>query len=70
MKNFFKKDIFVIIIITWFLYSLIKKVVFYLCNYEIGIQSFPEAIIDITIWVIVYFTVYKVFRIFTKKKTN
>jgi hypothetical protein len=28
MKNFLKKDIFVIIIITWFLYSLIKKVFF------------------------------------------
>jgi hypothetical protein len=70
MKNFFKKDIFIIIIITWFLYSLIKKGVVYFYNYKIGLQSFSGIIIDIIIWVVVYITVYKVFHIFIKKKNN
>jgi len=70
MRKFFDKDIVIITIISWLLYSIIKKVVFYLYSYEIVIKDFSSAVIDFAIWVITYLSVYKIFYIYKKSKNN
>jgi hypothetical protein len=68
MKKFFEKELIIIAIISWLLYSVIKKVVFYLYSYEIVIKNFSSAIIDLAIWIITYLSVYKIFYIYKKRK--
>jgi hypothetical protein len=68
MRKFFDKDIVIITIISWLLYSIIKKLVFYLYSYEIVIKDFSSAVIDLSIWTITYLSVYKIFYIYKKKK--
>jgi len=67
MRKFFDKDIVIITIISWLLYSIIKKLVFYLYSYEIVIKDFSSAVIDLSIWTITYLSVYKIFYIYKKK---
>lgn len=69
MRKFFDKDIVIITIISWLLYSIIKKVVFYLYSYEIVIKDFLSAVIDLSLWTIIYLSVYKIFYIYKKIKT-
>ena len=66
MRKFFDKDIVIITIISWLLYSIIKKVIFYLYSYEIVIKDFSSAVIDLSLWIITYLSVYKIFYIYKK----